>query len=75
MIYQLKGLPCLTVDMRTIQHGEIERLFQEQLDRGTVPRKLVSAVLADLQKDPTKPCPDPRTLRRILATIRSNFLK
>lgn len=75
LLYRLKRLPGLRVGVRTIQHSEIERLFQEQLDRGTVPRKLVSAVLADLQKDPTKPCPDPRTLRRILAKMRPNFPK
>lgn len=75
LIYRLKRLPSLRVGVRTIQHGEIERLFQERLDRGTVPRKLVSAVLAALQKDPTKPRPDPRTLRRILAKMRPNFPK
>jgi hypothetical protein len=66
-------LPSLRVGVRT--HKEIERLFLEQFARGTAPRKLVSTVLADLQRDPKKPCPDERTLRRILAGMRSNFPK
>jgi hypothetical protein len=74
-IYRLKKLPNLRAGVRTFQHAQIERLFLDRFARGTAPRKVVLTVLADLQRDPKKPCPNERTLRRILAGMRSNFPK
>lgn len=75
LYFRLVRLPVLRTGKRTLNHEEIERLFLALLDQGVPPRKLVSTVLADLQRDQTKPCPDERTLRRILARMRSNFQK
>jgi hypothetical protein len=67
-------LPALASESAASRHAEIESLLLELLAQGTPRRKLVSEASTHLQLRGA-PCPDERTLRRILARIRPNFPK
>lgn len=70
---QLVRLPALRKGTGYVDDALIERLFMTYHQQGTPRHKLVAQVLKHLQEQlPKLPCPDPRTLRRLLATAPPN---
>lgn len=73
MHHRLIRLPALRKGTGYVDHALIEQLFMTYQKQGTPRHKLVAQVLKHLQEQlPKLPCPDPRTLRRLLAAALQN---
>lgn len=71
--HRLIRLPALRKRTGYLDHALLERLLLTYHQQGTPRHKLVARVLKHLREQlPNLPCPDPRTLRRLLAAALQN---